>query len=49
MEEEVKDWRKLGDVIASSKALGRAAEERSLTVMHYPNTKTPFNTRGQGN
>ena len=49
MEEEVNDCGELGDVIASSKVLGRAAEERSLTVMHYPNTKTPFNTRGQGN
>lgn len=45
----MKDWRELGDVIASSEALGRPAEERSLAAMHYSNTKTPFNTRGQGN
>lgn len=49
LEEGVKDRRESVDAIASSKALGRAAGERSPTVMHYHNTKTPFNTRGQGN
>lgn len=46
----MKDWRELGDMIASSEALGQAAvEERLLTEVHYRNTKTPFKSRGQGN
>ncbi len=32
----MKDWRELGDVIASSKALGWAAEAKLLTLKHYP-------------
>lgn len=38
-------------MIASSKVLNPAAEERSPAAMHYPiqrpNTKTPFNTGGE--
>lgn len=49
MEQEKKDLRELGDLIASSKVLVLQQKRRSLTVIHYPNTKPPFNTRGQGN